>query len=441
MRRFLALALALAIATYVVTEGRLLTGVERPAALAIGFTLIAAALAGELIEYVRLPRVTGYLLFGMVCGPYLANIITRPMARELQLINGLAIVLIAFIAGLEMNISRLRPQFGAMLRLGGVTILLMYAGLFLVFWLAWPWLGIAPELVGVQRLAVAGLLTIVVASFSPTVTIALITESRASGPLSELSLAIVILADLVLILTFTVVMQGVRYVFGGDTNVSLFVSLSWEIFGSFAFGALVGAAFAVYLRLVGKEVVVMLLAVCAIIAGLGRELHLEPLLAALAAGLVVENVAPPRGTELAMATERGALPVLVIFFAAAGASLQLDALATIGVIALGVSALRTALIWGSARAGARYAGLEQGTGGLVWMALVSQAGVTLGLTLLVASEFPSWGVPLQTLMVALIAIHQLIGPVLFRAALSRAGEVGRVGEARAEPSMAPLHAD
>jgi hypothetical protein len=58
------------------------------------------------------------------------------------------------------------------------------------------------------------------------------------------------------------------------------------------------------------------------------------------------------------------------------------------------------------------------------MGLVSQAGVTLGLTLILATEYPSWGGRVQTLMVALIALHQLIGPVLFRAALARAGEIG-----------------
>jgi Kef-type K+ transport system membrane component KefB len=182
----------------------------RVAALALGFALVAAALAGTLLEKLRLPRVTGYLLFGMLCGPYLANIITRPMARELQIINGLAVTLIAFIAGLEMNLERLAPRFRAMLRLGGTTMALMYVALFVLFWITWPWLGIAPALTGVQRFAVAALLTTLVASFSPTVTIALIAESRAAGPLSELTLAVVVFADLLLILVFTVTMQGVR---------------------------------------------------------------------------------------------------------------------------------------------------------------------------------------------------------------------------------------
>jgi Kef-type K+ transport system membrane component KefB len=426
MRRLLALAVTITVVWFVVEGAGIVPEAPRMTALALGFSLIAAALSGSLLERFGLPRVTGYLLFGMVCGPYMLNIITRPMARELQLINGLAVVLIAFIAGLEMNIARLRPRLRAMIQLGGISTLALYAGLFVAFWFGWEWLGVPGQVSTIQKVAIVGILTTVVASYSPTVTIALITESRASGPLSQLTLAVVILADLVLILMFTLVMQFTRYAFGGAGEVGLFVSLSWEIFGSFAFGAAVGALFAFYLRHIGREVAVALVAVCAIIAGVGTELHLEPLLAALAAGLVVENIAPPRGDMLKEGAERGALPVLVVFFAAAGASLQLDALASIGWIAIAVSVLRMALIWGSMRAGAAYAGIGPPVGDKVWMGMVSQAGVTLGLTLIVAAEYPTWGTMVQTLVVSLIALHQLVGPVLFRMALSRAGEIGKM---------------
>ena len=442
MRRLTALALTVLLAWLVVTGVRTDAPTGPPAALALGFTLIAAALFGELLEGLRLPRVTGYLLFGMACGPYLANIITRPMARELQLINGLAVVLIAFIAGLEINLAHLRPRIRAILQVGGITMAALYAGLFAAFWVGWRWLGIAPEATGLERVAVVALLTTVVASFSPTVTIALITESRSAGPLCELTLALVIVADLVLILVFTLVMQGVRYAFGGAPDVGLFIGLAWEILGSLAFGAAVGALFALYLRYIGREVVVMMLALCAVVAGAGRSLHFEPLLAALAAGLVIENIARPRGDMLKNATEQGALPVLVVFFAAAGASLQLDALATIGGVAVVIALLRMVLIRTSTRAGARYAGVPPETGGLLWMGLVPQAGVTLGLTLLVSAEFPTWGAPLQTLVVAIVAIHQLVGPVLFRAALARAGELGKAeGEEAPAVDLTPVTAD
>ena len=425
MKRTLALAITVALVAYAVRlapEG----GIGRPTALALGFALIAAALTGALFERVRLPRVSGYLVFGMICGPYLGNIITQPMARDLQLVNGLAIALIALIAGLELNYTRVKPRLAAMTRFGAWIVLLMYAVLLPLVWLAWPWLPIAPEASGLARVALATLLATVIVSFSPTVTIAVIADTRARGPLSEIVLTVVVLADLALIVLFSFAMQFVRWTSGAvdATDVGLLARLMWEIVGSVAFGAALGAVFALYLRYVGREVTILLLALCLLLSALGPLLHFEPLIAALAAGLVIENIAAPAGDALKDAVERGALPVLVVFFAAAGASLQLDALASIGVIAVAIAGVRLALIYGSSTFASRMSAVPAETGRLVWTGLVSQAGVTLGLAVLIAREFPDWGVAVQSLVVALNAIHAVIGPVLFRVGLSRAGELG-----------------
>ncbi len=246
------------------------------------------------------------------------------MARDLQVVNGVAIALIAFIAGLEINFTRLRPQLRAMLTMGGVMLGLMWVTLSLLFFLAWPWMPILPGATGLARLALAGLAATVVASFSPTVTIAVIAESRARGPLCELVLALVVLADLALVLLFTLSIEGVRLALGTTAGggAGVLSGLAWEIFGSFAFGAIVGALLAFYLRYVGREVTVVLLGISALLSQVGAGWHFEPLLAALAAGLVVENIAPPEGDALRVAVERGALPILVLFFAAAGANLE-----------------------------------------------------------------------------------------------------------------------
>lgn len=429
MRRALALGITVGLVTMAV---RMAEGGSsgRPTALALGFALIAAALTGTLFERARLPRVSGYLVFGMVCGPYVANIITQPMARDLQLVNGLAISLIALIAGLELNYAHLKPRLAAMTRFGGWIVALMYAAMVPLVWLAWPWLPIAPEATGAARLAMALLVATVVVSFSPTVTIAVIADTRARGPLSEMVLTIVVLADLALILIFSVAMQFVRWATGAAdaTDVSLLARLSWEIAGSIAFGAILGALFALYLRHVGREVTILLFALCLLLSQLGPLLHFEPLIAALAAGLVIENIAQPSGDALKEAVERGALPVLVLFFAGAGASLQLDALATIGGIAVIAAAARFALVRGSVVVGARLSSVPPDPAGLVWTGLVSQAGVTLGLAVLIAREFPEWGVAVQALVVALNAIHAVAGPIVFRAGLSRAGELGAMDE-------------
>jgi Kef-type K+ transport system membrane component KefB len=401
----------------------------RATALAIGVSLVAATLTGRLVERLALPRVTGYLLFGLFCGPYLANIITRPMARELQIVNGLAVTLIAFIAGLEMNARRLAAKIGEISRLAGVTIVLTYALVFAGVWTAWPWLQIHGPEPGLQQFAAAILLTSLIASFSPTVSIAVVAEARAAGPFTELSLAVVILADLVLILAFTVVMQVVRGAFGGTAEVGLAAGVAWEVLGSLAFGSLLGAVLSLYLTRVQREVPVVIIGFCILLAGVANRLHLEPLMAALAAGLVVENVAPAVGDLLKEQVERSALPVLVVFFAAAGASLELDALAALGWVAAAIALWRLAAIWLAARAGCAAAGLS-GPPETIWMACISQAGVTLGLTLIVAGEFPTWGTTVQTLMLAMIALHQLAGPVLFRNALARAGEIGAAQRGR-----------
>ena len=439
MRRTLALALTVAVAAAVLSSAG--PAVAAPTALGLGFALIAAALVGTLFERIHLPRLSGYLIFGLVCGPYLANIITRPMARDLQFVNGMAIALIALIAGLELNYQRLRPRIGAMVRIGAGTLVVMYAVLYPLIWFAWPWLPIEPEATGTARIALALLLTTVVVSFSPTVTIAVIADTRARGPYSETVLAVVVIGDLALIVVFTLSMQLVRWATGSAVpgDASLLARLVWEIFGSMAFGATLGALFAMYMRLVGRELTVALLGLCVLLSQLGPRLHFEPLLAALAAGLVVENIATPSGDALKDAVERGALPILIVFFAAAGASLHLDALAVIGLTAAAISLVRMAAIRGAVAAAIRWSGLHRDYE-QVWMGLVSQAGVTLGLTILIASEFEDWGGRVQSLMVALIAMHELIGPVLFRAALARAGEIGGM-DAGAALTAAPLDTD
>ena len=425
MTRLLAVALVVAAMLGVRYVGGSRT-IELPGtALALGFTLVVALVIGDICRRFRLPRLTGYLLFGLLIGPYLGNVITEPMARQLQTITGLSTTVIAFIAGLTLNIERLERRVSGFGRLTVVVLGVAMAGLFAIAWLAWPWLPLAPDATGTEKLTMVALLAVIVISFSPTMTAAVIAETGARGRLSDLVLAIVVLADLIVLVLFSLLMQFARVAFRepGSHEVAVLVRLGWEIGGAVAFGSLIGALFALYLRYVAREVTLVLLVVCAVLSQVGATQRFEPLIAAMAAGIVIQNVAGAQGDTLKVAIQGGALPVLVVFFVAVGTSLQLETFAAMGVAALGLGIARIALIRTGVEAGLRASGIGREAGAYVWTGLISQAGITLGLASALAAEFPTWGNRIQMLLVALIAIDELVGPALFRIGLARAGEI------------------
>ena len=111
------------------------------------------------------------------------------------------------------------------------------------------------------KLVIIALLVVIVVSFSPTMSAAVIAETGSRGKLSDFVLAMVVLADLIVLVLFSLIMQLARAVFGDSApeDVNLLVRLAWEIGGAIAFGSLVGALFALYLRYVGREVTLALL--------------------------------------------------------------------------------------------------------------------------------------------------------------------------------------
>ena len=425
MRRLGALIITMALAWLVVLE--LGTGPSGSTALALGLALIAASIVGWLVAFLKLPRITGYLAFGLLCGPAVADIMTLNMARDLRAASGFAIALIAFIAGLQFPLIRRKPlSLRRVTFLALATIAIAWVVVAAALFLAWPWIPIAPDLAGAQRLVVIAIATTMIVAVSPTVTVAVIAEARASGALTALATSTVVLVELFIIIIFTFGLASSRISFG-TTPAAIgpaVVSLLWTILGSAAFGALLGALFALYLKWIGREVTLILLALCAILAGLGVGLHIEPFVAGLVAGLIVQGVQEDVRVALLDAIRDGATPVLVLFFAAIGASMNVDAIRTVGVMAIGVAIARFAVMRGSVALGARLAGFEAAETGRLWTALLPTSGVTLGFASVVAGEHPTWGGSLQALIVATVAIYEVAGPIIFRAALAQAGEVG-----------------
>ncbi|HEY7473500.1 MAG TPA: trehalose-6-phosphate synthase [Vicinamibacterales bacterium] len=427
MRRLIALAITIWLAWLVLV--RLGDESASATALGLGVALLSASIVGWLFEFLRLPRITGYLIFGLLCGPAVANLITEPMARDLRVVSGFAIGIIAFIAGLHLKFGSLGSRLGAIVKLSVTTVAVSLVGMAAAIFVLWRWLPFGAELSGVQRAAASALIGTLLVGVSPILTTAVIAESRARGPLATISTAVVVSVELLVIVAFAICLQITRTTFETlpAQGMTLALSTVWVIVGSVAFGGLLGSLFALYLRFVGREVTVVLLALFALFTGLGARMQFQPLLSGLAAGLVVQNVMGQAGDVLRDSIARGAMPVFVLFFAAIGASMQVDAVATLGITALAVSMLRAVLLRAGARFGARAAGVDTRESHLVWRSFISTAEMTLGLTALVAAEYPSWAGRLETLMIAIVALHEVVGPIVFRATLSQMREIGGTG--------------
>ena len=390
MSRLAALALTAGAVIWVGGLGSAAPPGSTGTALVLGFALVGAWVTGDLLRRFNLPRLTGYLLFGIIAGPQVANVITESMAGQLQVITGIATTLIALIAGLTLNLERMGRRLTAIVQMTGVMLGLTMIGLAVMLWIAWPWLPIAPTATGGMKLAMLSLFVVIVVSFSPTMTAAVITDTAARGRLSETVLAMVVLADLAVLVSFSFLMQIARLAFrdAGVENTAILVRFAWQIGGAVAFGVLVGALFALYMRYIGRDVTLVLLGVCTVLSQVGASQEFEPLVAAVAAGLVIENVAVPQGDALKVAIQRGGRRCWWCSSSRSVRRLRLDALAATGFVRIGLAAVRLALIRFGVRIGLAASGIDRPAGDYVWTGLVSQAGITVGLASVLAAEFP-----------------------------------------------------
>ncbi len=401
-------------------------GVIAPRSLFLfGILLLTADTFGALAHDLRVPRLLGYLVAGLALGPSLTGIVPAGVLEDLGMMKRLAVGLIGLLAGAELRISDLKHRRRSItlilvLEMSAVLLVLLGTALLLQQWL--PFLrGLNAAPLFFVALLFAVLLTV----NSPMVTLALLTETGAKGPLAKTTLGAVLLADVVVILLFTGAFSLAQSSLGGrsDEASPILLGLLGEMLGSIVAGAFIGAVVTLYLRFVKRELVLFAVVVVFAAAAAAEALHFELLLSLLVAGFLVENVAPVRAEPLVEALHQAAIPVFVIFFAIAGAELHVREFIAVWPLVLIVAIARIGAIYGSTRTAARIAQAEPSVQRDAWTGLVSQAGVALSLSTIVADRLPVVGLAMQTLTVGIIAFNETVGPILFRRGLVRAGEV------------------
>ena len=401
-------------------------GVIAPRSLFLfGILLLTADTFGALAHDLKLPRLVGYLVAGLALGPSVASIVPAGVLEDLAMMKRLAVGLIGLLAGAELRMTDVRTRLRSILLILAFQTTTVLAVLLATTLLLRHWVPFLSGLDSAELFFVALLFAALLTVNSPMVTLALLTETRASGPLAKTTLGVVLVADVVVILLFTGAFSLARANLGGTAAGApqILLGLLGEVFGSIVAGGLVGAVLSLYLRFVKRELVLFAVVVVFATAAAAQALHFELLLSLVVAGFLVENVAPVRAEPLVQALHQMAVPVFVIFFAMAGAELHIQEFASVWPIVLLIALVRIAAIQGSTTVAARLARAEPSVVRYGWTGLVSQAGVALGLATIVADRLPGVGLAMQAVTVGVIAFNETLGPILFRRGLERAGEI------------------
>ncbi len=426
--QLVSLALCFAIlwgAKYVVPESEETLGIIS----GIGLFIMGGTLASEVLEPLRVPHLTGYLGVGILAGPHVLHLVDHKAVESMTRVNALALALIALEGGAELKISLVRPVVKTLAIATFVQTTMVLFGLAGVFVLARPLIPFAQAYGVTGLIGIAFLWGLLGITRSPSAVLGILSQTRAQGPLATFSLAFIMVSDVVVITLAAVITTLVKplVVPGAEMSSTAFAELWHEILGSVSLGTSLGLLIVAYLRFVKKNFVVVLVALGFGFTEVLNYLHLEPLLTFLVAGFLVQNLSK-QGEELLKSTQDMGSVVYVLFFATAGAHLNIPLLKQYWLVALVLFSSRALLTFTANKISTRWANDPPVLRKWGFSALVSQAGIAIGLAGAIARAFPQFGASFQALAIATVALNEMLGPILFKTAIDISGEGSREKE-------------
>ncbi|HEB72320.1 MAG TPA: hypothetical protein ENI77_06830, partial [Nitrospirae bacterium] len=258
--------------------------------LALGFVLLFAFSLGQMALALKAPSITGFLVAGILAGPFVLGFVTDKSAEPLQLVNGLALSLIAFTAGGELKISRFMPRMKTLLWTAalqfGYTFFAVFSALFPLFYFT--------DLLGGSLIVAfcgAVLISALSTANSPATAIAVITETRSSGPVSDLVIGVTVLKDVIVVVVFGMVIGLIEAVIGQGKGMGFDLALDmfYEITISLLIGWAAGALMTGYLKLTDQNIGLFVVTTALIVVEVSVALHASVLLISMMAGFIVEN--------------------------------------------------------------------------------------------------------------------------------------------------------
>ncbi|NLB23482.1 MAG: cation:proton antiporter [Clostridium sp.] len=381
----------------------------------LALLILTALFASKILSFFKLPDVTGYLVAGIIIGPSVLGIIPHEALTNLNLLSSVALAFIAYNIGCEMDFSSIKELGNNILIITALQALMTMAFVFTVF-----------MLMG-QNIAFALVASAIASATAPAATLMVIAQYKAKGPVVNTLIPVVALDDAFCIMAFGIANTvAINLLSGSDPSVvtMLLVPL-WEILLSLIIGIVGGLAAIFILQRLKSEgdVIIYIIGSVLLLTFAAEYLHVSSLLTLMAYGVIVGNFSNKKHTARS-ALEGVSLPVFVAFFAFSGAELDLKVLLPAGFLGVAYFLSRALGKYYGARVGAQITKMPEPIVKYLGLTLIPQAGVAIGLSQIASRTLPQpYASTLQAVVLAAVIANEIVGPILTKYALTKAGEI------------------
>lgn len=397
----------------------------------IGLLLLFGYIGGEMASSFKIPRVTGYLVMGMLLSPSLLGLFHERLVKdELTLITHIALGIIAFSIGGSLSLSNLK-KLGRYIVWINVTeaagAFICVTGILLLFFSLLFHIGpTAPSFWGLY-FPLTLVIGAICAATAPAAILAIVHEYRAKGPLTTILLGVVALDDGVAIVFYAFAMSVAQSLMQHEPLVwhEFLLATVFSIGFSLLIGGLFGLALRQCVHCIRRREAMLAVSIGVILltSGLAISFDVSPLLANMSLGFIVVNFVEHH-QNLFSVVESLEEPIFGMFFTLAGAHLDLGVVETAGWLALLITFGRFAGKFLGTQVGARLSRAPDIVKKYLGFALLPTAGVTVGLVLDakdIIGETPLTQVMVSAVLGSVI-LNELLTPFLVRFSLFKAGE-------------------
>lgn len=380
----------------------------------LAIMLFAGLLFGRLLKLVKLPNVTGYLIAGLVLGPFVTKILSAEQVESLSVISNMALAFIAFTVGLSFKRSYFK-------RVGMTPVVIaLLEALVAVFLVQGALIAAGFDV------AFSIVLGAIAAATAPAATIMVIKQYGAKGPVTDTLMAVVAIDDAVALVAFGFAVS-IAGVISGNGGGNIFLSILqplWQVFLSLLIGAVMGVLFKIPLRFFKKSGnrLIIIIGFVFMTSALATLCGVSELLACMALGSVFCNIST-ESDSINDLCDFFTPPLFELFFVVSGAGLDVSVLPQIGVMGAIYVVVRCVGKYLGAFIGAKIMKAPDAVAKYIGPTLIPQAGVAIGLTIVAQSVVPHYAAQVRAVILCGTLIYELVGPAITKITLKKAGEI------------------